>query len=161
MKFIADEMLGKLAKWLRISGYDTIYLKNVKDSELVRRAVTENRILLTRDTLLIKRKELKNFLFIVDDNPLKQLRQVVKEYHLTLPDEPFSICIICNTNITPYPKEDACRIVPEYVCKTQDVFGQCPSCNKLYWKGTHYKRMVEVLKRIFEGTGNITSAGRA
>ncbi|MDD5435880.1 MAG: Mut7-C RNAse domain-containing protein [Nitrospira sp.] len=149
MKFIADDMLGKLATWLRISGFDTIYINHVKDAELVRLSVHESRILLTRDTILSRKKGLKNFLFIVHDKPFEQLRQVVKEFHLSPPVNPFSRCIRCNTALSLYPKEDACRIVPEYVCKTQSVFGQCPSCHKLYWKGTHYEKMEKVLSEIF------------
>lgn len=150
MKFIADEMLGKLAKWLRIFGYDTLYVQDVRDIELIRRSITENRILLTRDTLLMKKRGIKNILFVSHDNPLDQLRQVVSELRITYPDHPFSRCIICNTPLISYPKEEACRTVPEYVCKTQELFGQCPHCKKIYWKGTHYQRMEKVLGKIFE-----------
>ena len=149
MKFIADEMLGRLAKWLRICGFDTAYFMHVRDSELLRLSILEKRVLLTRDTLLIKRRGIKNFLFISYDQPFEQIKQVVRELKIPYPVEPFSRCIMCNDLLETYTKEDACRTVPEYVCQTQDVFGQCPTCNKIYWKGTHYERMEKILSKLF------------
>ncbi len=149
MKFMADEMLGKLAKWLRIFGYDTLYLRHVRDSELLRLSVAEKRILLTRDTNLIKRKGVKNFLFISYDHLFAQLRQVVGELGIPYPDNPFSRCLICNDPLVPYSREEACRIVPQYVGRTQEVFGQCPGCRRIYWKGTHYERMEKMSEAVF------------
>ncbi len=149
MKFIADEMLGRLAKWLRICGFDTAYFRHVRDSELFRLSILENRVLLTRDTLLIRRRGIKNFLFISHDQPLEQIKQVVRELNIPYPAEPFSRCIMCNDLLEPYTKEEACRTVPEYVCKTQNVFGKCPKCHKIYWKGTHYARMERILGELF------------
>ncbi|HAS17882.1 MAG TPA: hypothetical protein DCR39_08385 [Nitrospiraceae bacterium] len=149
MKFIADEMLGRLAKWLRIFGYDTLYIQNIRDAEIIRRSIIERRILLTRDTIMIKRKGLKNFLFISHDHTIDQLKQVVYELRLSQPDNPFSRCVVCNTAITTYSKEYACRTVPEYVCNTQDVFGYCQECKKIYWKGTHYAKMLKTIEGLF------------
>jgi len=149
MKFIADEMLGRLAKWLRIFGYDTLYLKDVGDSRLLRISLSEKRILLTRDRLLIRRRGIRNFLFITDDHPLDQVKQVVRELSLSFPKNPFTRCVLCNSPLIPFSKEEACKIVPDYVCRTQEVFGQCPECKRVYWKGTHYERMVGILKKIF------------
>ncbi|MCC7201808.1 MAG: Mut7-C RNAse domain-containing protein [Nitrospirae bacterium] len=149
MRFIADEMLGRLAKWLRILGYDTAYFRHIRDSELLRLSVAENRILLTRDTLFIKRRGLRNFLFISYDKPFEQIRQVVRELSIPYPTEPFTRCVMCNNILEPFTREDACRTVPEYVCKTQDVFGRCSICHKIYWKGTHYERMERVLGDLF------------
>ena len=156
MKFIADEMLGRLAKWLRICGYDTAYFRDVRDSELLRLSVVEKRVLLTRDTLLIRRRGIKNFLFISYDKPYEQIKQVVRELKIPYPAEPFSRCIMCNDFLEPYNKEEACRAVPEYVCKTQDVFGKCPTCHKIYWKGTHYARMERIMGELF-GSGSKTT----
>ena len=149
MKFIADEMLGKLAKWLRICGYDTSYFRHIRDSELLRISVAEKRLLLTRDTLLIRRRGLKNFLFISYDEPVDQIKQVIRELDIPYPSEPFTRCIMCNNLLEAYTKEEACRDVPEYVCKTQEVFGRCPGCHKIYWKGTHYERMEKILREWF------------
>ena len=149
MKFIADEMLGRLAKWLRICGYDTSYFRHIRDSELLRISVAEKRLLLTRDTLLIRRRGLKNFLFISYDEPVEQIKQVIRELDIPYPSEPFTRCIMCNNLLEAYTREEACRDVPEYVCKTQEVFGRCPGCHKIYWKGTHYERMGKILREWF------------
>ena len=149
MKFIADEMLGRLAKWLRICGYDTSYFRHVRDSELLRISVAEKRLLLTRDTLLIRRRGLKNFLFISYDEPVEQIKQVIRELNISYHSEPFTRCIMCNNLLEAYTREEACRDVPEYVCKTQEVFGRCPGCHKIYWKGTHYERMGKILRELF------------
>lgn len=149
MKFIADEMLGKLAKWLRVFGYDTAYFRHVRDSELLRLSVVENRVLLTRDTLLIRRRGINNFLFIFYDQPFEQIKQVIRELNIPYPYKPFSRCIMCNEVIEPYTREEACITVPEYICKTQDVFGNCPNCRKIYWKGTHYARMEKLMGELF------------
>src|SRR3989304_5209998 len=106
MKFIADEMLGRLAKWLRILGYDTAYFRDVRDSELLRLSVLEKRLLLTRYTLLIRRRGIKNFLFISCDQPFEQIKQVVRELKIPYPAEPFSRCIMCNDVLEPYTKEE-------------------------------------------------------
>ena len=104
---------------------------------------------MTRDTLLIRRRGIKNFLFISYDQPFEQIKQVIRELNIPYPAEPFSRCIMCNNLPEPYTKEDSCRAVPEYVCKTQDVFGKCPACHKIYWKGTHYERMEKILGKLF------------
>ena len=149
MKIIADEMLGRLAKWLRICGYDTSYFRHIRDSELLRISVAEKRLLLTRDTLLIRRRGLKNFLFISYDEPFEQIKQVIREFDIPYPSEPFTRCIMCNNLLEAYTRKEACRDVPEYVCKTQEVFGRCPGCHKIYWKGTHYERMGKILRELF------------
>ncbi len=149
MKFIADEMLGQLAKWLRICGYDTLYFRHIRDSEILRLSIVENRILLTRDTLLIRRRGIHNFLFITCDQPFEQIRQVIKMFNLTYPAEPFSRCVKCNYLLEPNIKEEACKTVPEYVCKTQNIFGKCPGCCRIYWRGTHYARMEKILRDLF------------
>ena len=106
MKFVADEMLGRLAKWLRVCGYDTAYFRHVRDSEILRLAVVEKRGLLTRDTLLIRRRGIKNFLFISCDQLFEQIKQVVRELKIPYPAEPFSRCIMCNDVLEPYTKEE-------------------------------------------------------
>ena len=149
MKFMADVMLGRLAKWLRILGYDTAYIRNIRDTELIRLSLAECRMVLTRDTRLIKKKGVKNYLFITDDHFVAQLKQVVSELHIPYSKNTFSRCIICNEHLLSFSKDAACNIVPEYVCKTEDIFGRCPECHRIYWKGTHYKEMERILRELF------------
>src|SRR4030067_2550925 len=149
MKFIADVMLGRLAKWLRILGYDTAYIRNIRDTELIRLSLAECRMVLTRDTRLIKKKGVKNYLFITDDHFVAQLKQVVSELHIPYSKNTFSRGIIFNEHLLSFSKDAACNIVPEYVCKTEDIFGRCPECHRIYWKGTHYKEMEKILRELW------------
>ncbi len=146
MKFIADEMLGKLAKWLRILGYDTEYFDGGGDDELVRRARAEGRILLTRDTALTRRKNL-DVLFIQGDHLVEQLAQVVTSLNLSVARET-SRCLICNTPLKKVSKSAARDRVPPYVFRTQDEFHHCASCDKYFWTGTHWQKMKARLARL-------------
>ncbi len=150
IKFLADKMLGKLAKWLRLLGYDTTYPASDKDMALIIAAQLENRILLTRDTHLIKRKDLGDFLFIKSDQVEEQLLEVIKGLKLTIPfnSNLFSRCLLCNTSTIKIDKEKVKGQVPPYVFLTQNDFVYCPSCQKYYWKGTHWQRMREKLKKL-------------
>ncbi len=148
IKFIADNMLGKLAKWLRILGFNTSYPKYAKDVELVFISASEDRILLTRDTGIIKRKGLKNYLFIRSDFWKDQLIEVIEAFHLrdVLSEEKFfTICPICNEELKPIEKDEVIGRVPHYVFCTTNEFSVCPSCKKIYWKGTHIEKIKGIL----------------
>jgi uncharacterized protein with PIN domain len=147
IKFVVDGMLGTLAKWLRLLGYDTIYLKNTPDDVLLRRAVAEKRILLTRDTRLLARREVKrkvvNSLLIEVGHLEDQLLQVVSRFDLKS-KRPF--CTICNRPLENVAKEAVKEKVPLYVFQTQQSFSVCPSCHRYYWSGTHWERIAERIK---------------
>lgn len=146
MKFIADAMLGKLAKWLRLLGYDTYYETDISDDDLLRIANGEDRIILTRDTLLIRRKLCRRYLFILDDYVQNQLRQTIDAFHLSA--SPFSRCLICNVIIREVEKSSVQNQVPEYTYKTQDRFAQCPQCGRVYWPGTHVEQALKCLDHL-------------
>lgn len=149
MKFIVDEMLGRLAKWLRMLGYDTVYKTPTSDSILVNQAFREQRIMLTRDTRLVDRKYIPRYILIKSDNYIEQLRQIIKELGLLpAPDLFFSRCILCNTEIESIPKNEVETKVPPYVYKTQEKFLYCPRCNKIYWSGTHIEMARERLREV-------------
>jgi len=148
MRFIADSMLGRLARWLRLLGYDTLYYPHIEDSLLLRIAREEKRTLLTRDTRLVRVRGLKNFLLLIENDPFKQLKDVIMAFGLT----PYcksreavipllaSRCSLCNTVLNSIPKEEVKHRVPEYVYLTTDSFKKCLTCNRLYWKGTHLEK---------------------
>ena len=149
MKFICDDNLGKLAKWLRTLGYDTLFFDPVEDGELVARALKGNRVVLSRDTQLsrFKLKLGERLLHIESDKPLEQLKQVIS--HLKLqPDRGllFSRCLICNQPLEKMEKEKIKDRLYLYVYQTQDSFVHCPKCDRIYWSATHVKRMAETLK---------------
>ncbi len=148
MKFIADDMLGKLAKWLRIMGYDTVYHSSISDGELLQRGAMENRIILTRDTHLVARTSPDKLLLIRYDNIWEQLRQVVEELNLNVRGYLMTRCSVCNCKVISVDKQSVEGKVPDYVFQTQSEFSRCPQCERIYWKGTHYQRMRQRLRCI-------------
>jgi len=150
IKFLADNMLGKLAKWLRILGYDTTYPITDENLVLILTARQENRILLTRDTNLIKRRNICDYLFIKNDQWEEQLLEVIKglELKIDFNSKIFYRCSICNKPTKNINKKEVQNYVPPYVFLTQNKFVYCPSCQKYYWKGTHWQRMTEKIKKL-------------
>ncbi|MBI5561151.1 MAG: Mut7-C RNAse domain-containing protein [Deltaproteobacteria bacterium] len=151
LKIFADSMLGKLALWMRVMGYDAEYEKAIDDGELVKRARMEGRVILTRDTLLIKRRWAReNHLFIESDRPGEQLRQVLSVFKID--KEMFlTRCIRCNTLLEDAGKESVKGLVPPYVYSTQESFKTCPRCRRIYWAGTHRENMEREVERIARG----------
>lgn len=150
IKFLADRMLGRLVKWLRILGFDTAYPSFDDDLSLILTARQEGRILLTRDTNLIKRRNICDFLFIKGDHWEEQLAGIIKglKLEIDLNSKIFSRCSLCNTLTKEVDKKEAKLHVPPYVFLTQDRFVYCPSCKKYYWRGTHWQRMVKKIKKL-------------
>jgi hypothetical protein len=150
MKFICDDNLGKLAKWLRTLGYDTLFFDPIEDGELVSKALKDNRVVLSRDTQLsrFRMKLGERLLFIKSDKPLEQLKQVVRHFKLK-PDKEllFSRCLVCNHPLQKVDKENIKDKLYPYVYQTQDNFVRCTKCDRIYWPATHVKRMVETLKK--------------
>jgi uncharacterized protein len=151
-KFIVDINVGKLAKWLRMIGYDTLLFDHRDDKHLIHIAIAENRIILTRDTQLMKRRIIiigyLKALLISSDNPCKQIYQVIKELGLNPYFNPFSLCLECNQLLLRISKEEAKDDVPSYVYKTQLQYVKCPSCHRIYWQGTHWQAMVRKLEGL-------------
>jgi len=151
VRFIADVNVGRLAKWLRIMGYDTLFFNDIDDGELVEISLAENRVLLTRDTNIMKRRIVTSgevrAILIVDDRAKKQLSQVIETLNLEI-DSRFSRCIACNQLLEDRDKKDVKDLVPPYVFETQQTYMQCPSCGRVYWRGTHWYRMDKELKDL-------------
>lgn len=137
-------MVGKLAKYLRMAGYDVLYKNTATDDEIIREALKTGRVILTRDSLMLTRKEFKKgvikYLLIKDDKLKKQLEQVQSEYNFSL--KPNLIrCVECNCKLIQVKKENVKNKVPPYVYKTQQNFMYCKKCDKYYWRGTHYRNI--------------------
>lgn len=152
MKFIVDSNVGRLARWLRIAGFDTVFINDLDDNRLVRLALSEGRVLLTKDTQILKRRlvtsgRLKAIL-IEDDEVKAQLRQVVKALNLRDQIKQFTLCLECNQPLVHKEKEEVEGLVPPYVFKTQTQYMQCPTCHRVYWRGTHWQRMNRELEKI-------------
>ena len=151
MKFILTPELGRLAKWLRILGFDAVYSTQVHLSSLLIHALRDNRIILTRNSHFIHKAQMTKAIWIKSDEVSQQLRQVIKELSLRLEkDLMFSRCTICNIELQGINKQQIKDRVPEYVFKTQQKFFACPSCQRVYWPGTHWGNVSEALKEIIE-----------
>jgi len=152
MKFIADIMVGKLARYLRMAGYDVMYINNASDDEIIKIARETDRIILTRDSLMLTRREFKKgiikYLFIKDDKLKNQLDQIKSDLKVSL--KPNLVrCIECNRKLIKVKKEEIKNKVPPYVYKTQKNFLYCKKCDKYYWRGTHYQN----IKKAFLNMG--------
>src|SRR5216684_889733 len=134
-RFLTDCNVGRLARWLRALGYDASYHPRIDDAELVREAAAESRVLLTGVVRAI---------LIRDDEVTAQLRQVFKELGLEL-KEALTRCIECNAELQARVASTVAERVPPYVRKTQSRYSECPECGRIYWAGTHWQRMREVL----------------
>lgn len=148
--FLVDVNVGSLARRLRMLGFDARFVSRAEDDELIRIALRESRILLTRDTGIIKRRVVTigkvKAILIKSDKIQQQLQQVVQELNLDLDIVPFSRCMECNETLVAREKEEVCNLVPPYVFKTQDHFVQCPGCQRIYWRGTHWQRMQQEIE---------------
>jgi uncharacterized protein with PIN domain len=149
--FFADAMLGRLARWLRMLGYDTSYDKVISDKSLIGRVLTEHRWLLTRDGHLVQRKVLRDrHTLIVSDHLQDQLRQLRSELHLELDlgDRTASRCAACNNVLIVIPYEEAALTVPAYVASLHTRFVRCPNCGRICWPGTHWTHMLTRLQEL-------------
>jgi Uncharacterized conserved protein len=157
IKFIADNNVGKLAKWLRMIGYDTLLFKEVDDRKMIKIALNQSRVILTRDTQLMKRRlvtdgKLKAIL-IKQDDPKMQLQETAKILNLDYHFRPLALCLECNQPLMPRSKEEVRDLVPPHVFKTQNQYMECPMCHRIYWQGTHWQAMVKKLQCLGEESG--------
>jgi uncharacterized protein with PIN domain len=146
MKFIADHMLGTLAKWLRFLGFDTLYPDVQTDPELIKLAKKDNRVLLTRDKNLAHTKGVDT-LYIGSVELDEQLIQVISTFDLRIA-EAFSRCGLCNSILIEVEKESAKGKIPQKVFDRQDEFWLCQKCHKYYWQGTHFKGIKEKIEML-------------
>ncbi len=146
-KFLADIMLGSLARWLRILGYDTAYDNQIEDDEIIERCRREHRVALTRDRRLTQRSRLRGCLLIEREELFEQIREVLKAIgHEIDLNRLLSRCLECNSLLQSVDKEGIRLQVPAYVFKTQSHFKRCPGCQRIYWGGTHRRNIYQRLK---------------
>lgn len=152
-RFVVDLNVGRLAKWLRVMGYDTVFPREGDDNELVRIALREGRILVTRDAGLANRRAVKRgqmrVVKIEGDDLRSQLRQMVRDLSLNLRGG-FSRCLQCNEPLRPVNKQEVAERVPSYVFEHHRQFMECCRCRRLYWRGTHWSNMALELERVYQ-----------
>ena len=152
-RFIVDANVGKLARWLRMLGYDTIFINDIDDGELVSIALRERRVVVTRDTQIMLRRVVTSgrvqAVLIEVDDPRDQFRQLSRAVKLDR-EHKFTRCLECNQPLEPRSRDEVEGLVPPYVFNTQTQYQQCPDCKRIYWQATHWKNMSQVLDRLME-----------
>jgi uncharacterized protein len=146
--FILDVHLGKLAKYLRMLGFDTLYRNDNDDPEIIRISLEEHRIILTRDIGLLKVKSVTHAYFVREQQPKRQLEEVLKHFDLYKDINPFNRCIKCNGYLEPVEKERIIQHLEPLTIKYFNEFYQCADCHGIYWEGSHYEHMLEFIQTI-------------
>jgi len=147
-KFICDVHLGKLARYLRMIGFDVYYKNDLLDEEIIKTSLKERRAILTKDRGILKRNEVTHGYFIRSTSVEEQAKEVIKRFDLQNEIKEFTRCLECNTELTKIAKEKITGDIPPKVNQSQEEFYKCPECGKLYWKGTHYQKMLSFVRRI-------------
>ncbi|MEQ9618156.1 MAG: Mut7-C RNAse domain-containing protein [Deltaproteobacteria bacterium] len=146
--FIADVNLGKLARLLRMAGFDTVFRNDYDDHEVARLGCGENRIVLTRDRRLLRHRIIAHGYWVRSPDPGKQLIEVLGRFDLWSDVAPFNRCLDCNGVIEPVPKQDILERLEPGTILYYDEFFRCSDCRKIYWKGSHYDHMNSVLENL-------------
>ncbi len=147
-RFILDTHLAKLAKYLRMLGFDTLFRCSLADREIVEIAQNEERIILTRDRAILKYKTVTHGYWIRSDKPADQLKEVIVRFDLSNQIKMFSRCLECNNIIEIIRKEDIDSRLEPLTRKYFFHFRRCPGCDRIYWKGSHYEKMKEFVEEI-------------
>lgn len=150
IRFAAEKTLGKLAKWLRILGFDTLFEQDYFSGEF-RDSAEKDRILLTRTRRVREQNSSRRLIFVKSDNPFEQIREVIQALGIVLEDiRAFSRCLQCNVPTKPANKDSVRGKVPDYVWETQELFQVCSRCHKIYWPGTHTTWSMEIIRKLFD-----------
>jgi len=145
-RFVLDAHLGKLARHLRLAGFDSLWENDYGDEEIVALSVAQKRVILTRDKGILKRSAVQRGHFVRETESEKQFCEVVRAFQLERSLRPFSRCRVCNAALREVPKESVRGRVPEAVWEQLDAFTECPQCGRIFWRGTHYERLSRVLE---------------
>jgi uncharacterized protein with PIN domain len=148
IRFILDCHLGKLAKYLRMAGFDTLFKNDFTDSEIACISKQENRIVLTRDRDLLKRSIIDHGHYVHETLVLKQFKEIINHFDLARQIQPFSRCLDCNGEIIKADKCDIKHLLEPQTLKFYQEFWQCNSCKKIYWQGSHYQSMLKQIRQL-------------
>jgi len=147
-KFILDVHLGKLARLLRLLGFDTLYQNNFTETTIITLAAQEERIVLTRDVGLLKNKTIELGYWLRSQQPLEQANEVLHRFVLKDKIQPFKRCLVCNGLIELVNKENVIAHFPPNTIDFFNEFYQCENCKRVYWKGSHYERMIQLIQKL-------------
>lgn len=152
-RFVLDAHLGKLAGYLRLLGFDTLYRNDYDDETLARISSAEPRILLTRDRGLLKRSLVTHGYYVRQVDPQRQIVEVLHRFDLQGQIAPFHRCIRCNGLLRDVSKEMIGDRLPHHTCEYYDEFHMCDQCGKVYWKGSHYQRLLDFIASLARNDG--------
>gem|GEM_PF-327741 len=147
MKLIVDFMCGRLVRWLRVLGFDAEYSKDVDTKTLLKRALSEDRTVVTRNTKLSSDSGIR-LLLLTSEIPEEQIKQVLEDLDLAVNIIPFTRCNVCNGVLEAVPKEHVRGKVPFYTFQTQEKFKTCLRCGRIYWEGTHVEHMKRYIAQV-------------
>jgi uncharacterized protein with PIN domain len=148
MRFVADVHLGGLARLLRMAGFDALYEPHYQDEEIAAISVRDTRVVLTRDRALLMRKEITHGCYVHALKPSEQLREIVDRLDLVRSMRPFTLCLHCNAPLRAIDKDDVRHRVPEGVFSRHQSFLTCDVCHRVYWSGSHWERMRNLLRTL-------------
>jgi uncharacterized protein len=148
-RFVADVHLGRLAAYLRLSGFDTKYRNDYSDEEIVAISASEDRVLLTRDVGVLKHGIVRRGCFLRETHPGWQLVEVVRRFDLVAGAAPFTRCLRCNSRLHAVAKDRVEDVLPPRTRKYYREFSRCPTCSRIYWQGSHYARMRLFIETAF------------
>jgi uncharacterized protein with PIN domain len=140
-RFVADVHLGRLVRYLRLLGFDTLYRNDWNDAELVETAVREHRILLSRDRGLLKRGAVDHGYLVRETHPREQVHEVLDRFDLRESLLPFTRCPACNGPVSSVAKEQVIDRLPARTAQHYEEFWRCADCGRVYWKGGHYRSL--------------------
>lgn len=152
VRFVLDVHLGKLARWLRLVGFDAVYRNDFADSDIAALAAKDSRVVLTCDRGLLHRKEITHGYWVRAREPDAQIVEVLRRFQLERRVRPFERCLACNGRIHPVATADVLEELEPKTRKFYHVFRRCEGCGKVYWQGSHYERMVTKLQRVLSGS---------
>lgn len=144
LAFVLDGHLGRLARYLRMAGFDTLWDAAARDEELARTSSRSHRVLVTRDLGLLKRREVRHGYWVRATDPARQLVELVRRFDLSRLAAPFQRCLRCNAPLAAVAKDAIAARLPPRVRARHESFKRCPSCDRLYWAGTHQQRMARL-----------------
>ena len=147
-RFFADAHLGRLARYLRLLGFDTAYERDCDDAHLAASAARERRIVLTHDEGLLKRNMVTHGMFERSQQPRAQLLEVARRLQLLSRFKPFTRCLECNGELTTTSKPEVAGLVPERAWRSHEEFMRCTNCGRVYWAGTHHERLHRLVEDI-------------
>lgn len=147
-RFVVDGHLGRLAAYLRMLGFDTWYDRFAADAQLAALSSSEQRLLLTRDVGLLKRREVEEGYCVRSDKPHEQLREISRRFALHAHFAPFQRCMNCNGRLYSVSKAEVAPLLPPHTRETKQQFSRCPDCGKIFWRGSHHARMLGWIEEL-------------